>query len=672
MASSTVVPLGNKSQAAFIAYYQNIQNRSNLTRPETRSRMEEVDRQYQREKDFTQEHIRAQQANRGNDPTKFQNMTVPVVMPQVESAVEYQTSVFLTGYPMFAVVASPQYMDEAVQMETVLENEAKRGGWPKQLMMFFRDGFKHNFAPIEVEWADEVTYSIETNLKVDKQKGQPKKSIWSGNKLKRLDPYNTFVDTRVPPNEVYKRGEFAGYTELMSRIELKTLISTLPEVIISNIKPAFESGTGTVTAVSSSADSQGFYSPSINPAVEPEEYKQPGVNWLSWAGLSEISKDIAYKDSYELTKLYCRVLPSEFNLKIPNSNTPQIYKLYIVNHEHIIYAELQTNAHNYIPIFIGQPMDDGLSYQTKSLAENGIPFQELTSSYMNSIVASRRRAISDRTLYDPSRVSSAHINSANPSAKIPVRPAAYGKNVAEAVYQFPYREDQAGNDMQQVSALLGMSNTLAGQNQARQGQFVKGNKTLHEFESVMQNAQGRDQMVSILLEDQVLIPLKHVLKTNILQFQGGDSLYNRDQDKQIEIDPVALRKAVMEFKISDGLIPSSKIIAGDSWASALQVIGSSPQISSGYNLAPLFSYLMKTQGADLKDFEKSTEQVAYEQALQAWQGAVMAAAEKGIAPESLGPQPLPEQFGYQPANNKPTPPEADSPASPDPTQQGVL
>jgi hypothetical protein len=320
---------------------------------------------------------------------------------------------------------------------------------------------------------------------------------------------------------------------------------------------------------------------------------------------------------------------------------------------------------------VGQPLEDGLRYQTKSLAQNGEAFQELTSTYMNAIIASRRRAISDRVLFDPSRIAAAHINSANPSAKIPVRPAAYGKNLADSVYQFPYREDQAAGSMQQIQALLGLANGLAGQNQAQQGQFVKGNRTLSEFEDVMRNASGRDQLASIMLEHQVFVPVKHILKLNILQFQGGTTIYNRDKDVQVEIDPVKLRKAVLNFRVSDGLVPSSKIINADSFSVALQVFGSSPAIAGGYNVPQFFSYLMKTQGADITAFEKSPEQLAYEQAVGSWQSIMQLAVEKGVDPNSLGAgeMPLPEQFGYDPQANKPAPEQTTQTQAPQPGVQ---
>ena len=653
MATSTPVPVSKTTQKAFIEFYKSAQDMQNEDRSEFRNHLEYIDRTYQREVLNTKENTRAKAANEAGDAYRYQDMTVPVVLPQVEAAVTHQASVFLSDGTLFDVVSSPEYINEALQMQTVLENEAVRGGWTRELIMHFRDGFKYNFAPIEVSYGREVTYAIETSAAAEGSDNQAvtKKTIWAGNKVKRLDPYNTFVDRRVPPSEVYKRGEFAGYTELLTRIELKSLITELPEVIVGNVVPAFNSSTGGTSSIDSSA--QAFYIPSINPRVSDQQDDKSGSNWLRWASLSEDKKDIDYKDMYQVTRLYCKVLPSEFGMKIPKSNTPQIFKLIIVNHTEVIYAELQTNAHNYLPILIGQPLEDGLDYQTKSLADNGTGFQELATAYMSSVIASRRRAISDRVLFDPSRITSAAINSANPSAKIPVRPAAYGKNIADAVYAFPYREDQAGNDMSQISSVVGLANQLSGQNPVSQGQFIKGNKTNQQFDQVMNNSTGRDQLAAVMLQSQVFVPMKEILKINILQFQGGVTLYSKSAKQDVAIDPVSLRKAVLNFKVSDGLNPANQVINSEGFAVALQTLGSAPNIAQGYNLSPLFSYLMKTQGADLTPFEKSPEQVAYEQASAQWTAIAQQLIEKGGDPKELPPQPIPQQYGYDPQTTNP-------------------
>ena len=630
-----------------------------------REQMRVLDLAYIRENDYTVEHQRAKLSNKYGDPTKYQNITVPVVMPQVEGAVTYQSSVFLQGNPIFGVVASPEFEDEAIQMESVISDQALRGGWARELMMAFRDGFKYNLFAIELDWSREVTAALETDLSFSASQARPKEIIWEGNTLKRLDLYNTFFDSRVAPTEIHKKGEFAGYTKLMSRIELKEFINRLPDKMVDNIKAAFESGMGSAPGGAGIGGIESFYMPIINPDALLNKNIRATTDWAAWAGISVGTNGakISYKNLYEVTILYGKIIPSDFNLRVPSSNTPQVWKLIFVNHQVLIYAERQTNAHGYLPIIFGQPLEDGLQLQTKSLARNVLPIQEVSTALLTASMAARRRAISDRGLYDPSRVTEANINSDNPSAKIPVRPAAYGKPLNEAYYSIPFKDDQSPVIMQELQQLQQFGNIISGRNQAQQGQFVKGNKTLHEFESVMSHANGRDQNTAILLEAQFFTPAKEIIKLNILQYQGGTALFNPTKNKVITVDPVALRKAVLNFKISDGLLPTDKLINADAFQVALQVIGSSPQIQAGYNIGPMFSYMMKTQGAHITEFEKTPQQQAYEQAVQQWQQLVMEIMKQNstVTTKQLPPQPLPQNYGYvpgAPANQQGQPPTA--------------
>jgi hypothetical protein len=645
------IQLSQKSQQGILEYaklcLQQFNHQWNL-----RERMQEIDKAYAREMDYSEEHLLAKSANRRGDKNRFQNVTIPVVMPQVESAVTYQASVFLTGTPLFGVAAAPAFEDEALQMESVIDDQATRGGWAREITMFFRDGFKYNLSALEVSWAREITWVPETDLKFAGGRiAKPKQVLWEGNKVRRWDIYNTFFDTRVAPAEMHIKGDFVGTTELMSRIRLKQFISSLPDVRIENIKAAFESGMGAINFGSNGGDVAAYYVPQVNPRVFLDPHFTGAFNWEAWAGISGVQSSIQYKNMYQVTTLYARIMPSDFNVAVPERNTPQVWKFVFVNHQVLLYAERQTNAHNLLPVLFGQPLEDGLMYQTKSLADNVSPIQDITSALSNSLIAARRRAISDRTLYDPSRVTEAHINNPNPSAKIPVRPSAYGKPVSEAVYPFPFRDDQAPYIQQQMQQYGAMANMISGQNPVRQGQFVKGNKTQSEFDTVMGNANGRDQLTAIGYETQIFTPMKEILKINILQYQGGTSLYNREKKRQVNIDPVALRKAVLNFKVSDGLTPTDKLMDTDTLVVALQQVGTSPVIGAGYNVPQLFSYLMKIKGADISAFEKSPQQVAYEQAMQQYQQMVLQIYKQNPDqdPSKLPPQPLPQNYGYDPA-----------------------
>jgi len=618
-----------------------------------RDQFEDIDRSYLRTKDRTVEHQRAKLTNKLGDSNRIQNITVPVVQPQVSAAVDYQAAVFLTDYPIFGVVSDPQWINEALQFQALLEENAVRGAWNRELLLFFTDIFKYNLAAVEVTWDKIATAAIETDLSYKSgQEGRPKQIIWAGNSLKRWDMYNTYFDTRCLPFDIPSQAEFVGNTKLMSKTALKTFINSLDIKIIENIIPALESSSPMTGLVSNSTGAGSFYIPELNPDALFTSNDRYGVDWMTYAGLSQKGSgaSVNYRGIYEVTTEYVRIMPTDFSIRAPAPNTPQVWKLIWINHKVLIYAERQTNAHEKIPVLFGQSSDD-LGYQSKSLAKDAQPFQDVASALMNSVLAGRRRASTDRVLYDPSRISEAQINNPNPSAKIPVRPSAYGKPVAESVYAFPFNDNQAGIAMQEIQGLVQFANVLNGQNAARQGQFVKGNKTDGQWESTMQNATSKDQRTSLLLEAQVFTPMKEIIKLNTLQYQAAGTVYSPSQEKEVSIDPIALRQATLRFKITDGVTPKEKVLSTDTLRVGMQVLGSSPQLGAAYNLAPLFSYIMKTENADLTPFEKSPEQQAYEMASSQWSQLAQLAIQKG-APFQI-PQPLPEQFGYNPQQQDP-------------------
>jgi len=662
-----------KSQECIIQFSRSTSNLFNA-QWNVRDSMRSIDLAYMRETDWTEEQAKAKLANARGDLTKFQNIVLPVIQPQVENAVTYQQSVFLTGYPIFSCVSVPEFSEEATQMDTIIGEQQDHGNWVHEILTSIRDGLKYNLMAAEVSWDKEITYSLTTDLGYrDGKEGKPAEVLWEGNKIKRMDMYNTFWDTRVAPKDIAAKGEFAGYNELMSKIAFKQFALTLPARI--NMKEAFESGFSAPVSTVSAAGSNGYYYPQLNPESSIDISTVSGMNWALWAGYQDSSSDIKYKDMYQVTTLYGRILPSDFQFtQVPGQNTPQVWKFIIINNQVVIYAERLTNAHNLIPIIFSQPLDDGLAYQTKSFAKNVQPIQDITTALSNSSIASRRRAISDRMLFDPSRVSAAAINNDSPTAKIPVRPSAYQQELSKAVYAIPFRDDQFQINMAEIQAYRSMANEISGLNPARQGQFVKGNKTLGEFDAVMGNANGRDQTLALTLEGNFFQPIKAILRSNILQYQGGTSLYNRDSERTVIIDPVALRKANLTMKISDGLEPSSKLINADTLGSAVQLFTQNQQLGADYNVADMATYAFEMAGLKLSQFKKSPQQVAYEQAVMQWQNAIQAMAEQLVEakmqPEAIAqalqalPQPTPEQFGYTPGTKTLTPGAATTPNNP--------
>lgn len=635
--ATILVDLNKNQELSFMKAFRSWQD-ALYTQYSLRGELENIDRIYMRERDWTEDQIKSRIANRKGDSRKIQNVTVPVVMPQVNSALTYLSNVFLTGYPMFPVVADAANEDAASQLETIIQENATTTGWAQQLTMFFRDGLKYNLHAVECDWKQRTNWTIENDVKKPNSAGA-RKILWEGNCLKRMDLYNTFWDPRVHPSQMHEEGEFVGYTEIYSRIRFKKFCNSLyNRASKANVQAALRSQPIQGAIGASTTAPFGYYIPIINPF--PFYNKTASLDWLNWANNTPSTMNgVNYTNAYSVTIIYARIIPDDYELAVPERNTPQVWKFVVINGQVILTAERLTNVHNYIPIFFGQPIEDGLDYQTKSFAQNVEDMQDISSALWNGAIASKRRLVGDRVLYDPSRIKEADINSTNPAAKIPVRQSAYGKPLNEAVYQFPFHDEQTDSLIQSSSAVINMANLINGQNPAQQGQFVKGNKTRHEYDDVMGHGNGQNQQLALSVEAQVFTPLKEVLKLNILQYQQSKTVYNTGKGQSVSVNPEDLRKTSVHFKVCDGLVPSDKVTGDDLLQTVIQQISTSEQLAGQYNLADAFTYLMKTQGLDLTPFQKSPAQLQYEQQMNAWQQTAATAAKAGTTFSTPQPQP---------------------------------
>jgi len=573
-----------------------------------RAGLEYRDRLYYRETDWTKAQLQARWANYWGDARKMQNMTVPVVAPQVETGVAYLTEVFCTGEPFFGVVSPPSAQDEGLQMESVISDNSRRFGWRGEFIKTFRDGLKYNLMAMEMAWETKKVYSVINDpTKATKDGGTRAEEMYAGNYGKRIDLYNMIIDTRVKPNEVHRRGEFIGYVDLYPRTELKQLIIDLGAGNTMNVTEAFKSNCASYM-VGNMTQGQ-YYIPLINPAALINQ-TGGGQNWLSWASGITGNGTVEYKDLYEVAVLYVRFLPSDFNINLPSRNTPQIFKLVIVNQQWIIFCKRMTNAHNFLPIVVGQPFDDGLGYQAKSFGDNVAPYQEMASSLWNSGIESKRRLVYDRLFYDPSRISKTDIDTPSSVARIPVKAAAYGKPVSDAIYSVNYRDDNVVGVLQMAQQVQQLAQVANGNNNVQQGQFQKGNKTRAEFETTMDRSNQRPRLFAITLEDTFMTPIKEIVKMNIVQYQGATELYSIPAKKMVTVNPQDLRKASFQFKLSDGQTPSEKLLNMELMGQIAQIGMAVPAINAQYDIIGMLTYSWKQMGAFwLDDFKRTPEQM---------------------------------------------------------------
>ena len=594
----------------FLRYAQYCSNQSQSPLADFRALLLYRDKAYQRQLNITAEHINAVRSNMQGNARKLQDITVPIVMPQIESAVAYQTGVFLTSYPIFGVISGPANQSAALQFETALGDQSIKFGWARELIKTFRDGFKYNFGVATIDWRKLPLKQVVTDTSISSAGlAALKEYSYGGNCITRRDPYNSFMDMSVAPANLATEGEYFGENSLISRIQLKRLMATLDPQKTSSARDAYESQFSGSTQDMGSAIN--YYQPEVN------QYLKLGIqnfgvqNWGQWMGLpgSNTRNPISYKDHYLLTTFYCRAVPSDFGAK---GNSVKVYKAYIINWAHVIFVEELNLAHDLLPALVMQPYEDGLGYQTQSMLDNSLPFQDMSSSLWNISLESKRRLIFDRLIYNPRLIDKKDIDPVSAVARIPLRNAAMGKDaneMARAVYQFPYREDNSSSNLQMAEMISGMADQATGQNKVDRGQFQKGNKTKQEFDTTMSNSNSRQQLCSIAIEHQFMTPAKECIKANTLQFQAAGSFMNRDLRAPVDIDPVQLRKAMLEFKMTDGMLPADKMMNSELLTVFLQTAQAIPTITTEFDILGMFTYWTKLRGTYwLDDFKRSPQQ----------------------------------------------------------------
>lgn len=562
---------------------------------------------YQRTLNTTAEHIKAVRANMRGNGRALQDMTVPIVMPQVESATAYQAGVFLTDHPIFGVVSTNEHIDRAKMFETALADQSIKYGWARELTKILRNGFKYNFAPAVVEWKKTFVKSIATDNSADPLLSGSAKiagANYGGNCIIACDPYNTFMDTLVEPANLYRDGEFFGHNLLVNRVQLMTLLRSLDTSKTTSLREAYESSFSGVSTDATRGSI--YYRPEINPYLRLNNGAlSSGTDWAGYMGLKGNERNINYKDAYVLTPFYCRVRPADFG---GQGNQLVTYKALIVNWQHVVYVEEMIVGYDGLPCFIAQPNEDGLGYQTQSLLDNALPYQDMSSALWNINLHAKRRLVFDRLVYNPRMIDKKDIDPASAISRIPLRNAALAKDgdnpIARAIYQIPYRDvDSSGLQMSQM--IEQMADTASGQNKVDRGQFQKGNKTAAEFQTVMGNSNSRQQLTSINLEHQFFMPVKEVIRSNTLQFQPAGKIFSRDDKALVDFDPVALREAVLEFKLTDGMLPVDKMMSPELLQVFMQTAQAIPAMQTEYDVLGMFLYWVKLQGATwVGDFKR--------------------------------------------------------------------
>ena len=576
--------------AALYTRYINYGNQRDLLN----KRFERIERALERASTITPERQKQIAAAKLGRKDKMRSYEVPIIEEKVDTLHTKLVDKLLGGYPVFAmagVKGNAESQRIANMYTALMEQDQERFGWDTELSDGLRSSTLFNLVAIELSWASQNRYMLSSNAGKERS---TKAEAYSGVRLRNLDPYNFIFDPTVPLHELQSRGVYAGYIERHNYVSLHDMWLTQQD--------EFKLRDAMAKALTMPNNTPLYFIPELHP-LDGEKSGSAQQTWSEFFDLGGgVDKQLASYGKYEVLTMYTRVIPAHFGIASAEAQKPAPFKLIYVSGE-LVYVEPLRYAFGGLPIFAAHLRSSARGFTVSSFAENLEDIQDAASSMLNGSINSMRRAVGDRALYNPLLIRAEDINSDNPVSKIPVRLHGFNTGFNNAYQSIPYRDDISQWLFQHMQLAGTMADSVTGVNRASQGNFTKGNRTMQEFDTIMDNSEGRLHKYALTLERRLFAPLKQAIKLTYMQFVSSQDITSRTLETTVQIDPIAMLRSEVVFKMADGMNSVARQMSTDVLVAALNTIAQSPMLAGRYDVAALFAELMLTQKVDISKYQ---------------------------------------------------------------------
>jgi len=526
----------------------------------------------------------------------------------IETAQAYLAGIFLTGQPIFQSVTDRSRESASNQINVLTRRDQDMYGWVRELLKCHKDVLAYPICAAEVTWKTQKVSSVVTASVGTKGVGAVQTAAYSGNCIKRIDPNNLIIDTSVPPHKVHTEGTFAGYVENLSYVQTKQNYNDLDPTYIIHINKEAIWKDKPLAGDMQRGPANLYYKPLVHSTRSNILGSGQDNHWAQFWGGNDASKanSNTITGMFEWTTLYVRIPLKDFGYTQADDGI-HVCKLVYIN-GWLAYFEPLLNSHGLFPIVIGQ-VEDG-DIHTTSYIEYILDLQDLGTAFMAASMASLRRAVSDRALYDPTRIAPDDAENPNPSHKIKVQMNQYQATLESAYKPIPYTDTVTPIMTQMIGFVETLANKTNGQNPASQGTFVKGNKTQFEFDTIMNNSEARMQLGALFLENHFYSGIKHILRTNYLLYAVADEIPSDTPGQApTTIDPIKLRQEAPYYNMASGIMPSTKIASTELLVQAFTLMRQDPKMAMDYDTIGMLTSILQQQGlTGLQAYLRTPEQ----------------------------------------------------------------
>ena len=527
-------------------------------------------------------------ANDKGKPPLAVDIVVPYSFATLSTISTYLLQVFAARHPFLQVGTYGMNVNNALQMEIILQYQNDHNRVVKHWWNWFNDMGLYGVGIMMNRWTVETKFKTQRNqapvfdlttggFGMEGIREQQEVVTYEGNEMFSVDPFMFFPDSRVPMRDVSTKGEYVFWRSfegkhLLKRREQQGLLKYVDDAPNTSDERSY-GGLASARDLLTGGDAHA------------------GAVWHGKA-------HEAGPGNYHVDTGSIDLVPRE--LGIGESDRVEKWLFTILNKAQIVQAERVLDDHGEHPVIVAEPYGSGYDFGSAGMADYVGPLQDSMSWFLNSHMENVRATINNQWIVDPFAVEMKDVNRPGPGKTIRLKRSALNRDVRAAIQQLPVQDVTRGHiaDMekffeigQRVSAVS--ENLLGLQDQG-------GRKTATEVRTSGAAAASRLSALTRIVSAQGMTSLASQMSLNTQQWMsqefhvrvaGSDgNLY----PLQISPDGVA---GDYFYPINDGSLPLDKVALLDIWKQILVGILQDPEIRQNYSVPKLFEFVAELGGA---------------------------------------------------------------------------
>lgn len=529
---------------------------------------------------LTEQDKQRQLDNEHKGTQKPTAINLPLAFVHLDDMMTYFATTFSPNRGMFYQTGKPEEQKASTQIVTLMNNHAIYAGYYRETLQTCYSLLKYNVGGFEVNWSKDQGVQV---IRDDKGGVTAQTGVqWQGNKIRALDQYNFFYDPLVHPTKLHCDGEFAATVEIKSYYWLQNKAS---QGLFFNCDEALNN------YQSLGSENATYYrSPPREANLESDE-----SGGTDWKGVLT-GNELGVSNGFELATIHIKLNPTEFDLIDGPAATKaersryECWRFTVLNNEWIVDATYMNNVHGFLPYFLGVLNDDIMGLAQKSTAEILNPLQTFASSLLNTHVQANRKNLWGLTVYDPTMVDLSQIPEGEVSARIPMMPAAYGRDVRTGVWTESQALDtkQTMQDLESVMSIIDRFFPTS----SAPSQIASIDRAVDsQVAAVQQGVSRRQQKQARLLDDSLFRNVRFVLYYNIMQYQQDqEEVTDYYSGKQVTLNLAELKQTDLPFIIGQGLKAIDRQAAAKNLQQVIFALIQAPNAAQGIDILKLIDY----------------------------------------------------------------------------------